>query len=183
MTGPDGYRAEALGGPRVRTDIVDAYIFRRPSGPSSSRVIELLQLRRVGPPLADAWLPVMGHIEKGETALATVLREVREEVGLDASSEAWLGAWALEQVHPYYLGVLDCIVMSPRFVIEVSAGWEPILNEEHSAHRWIGAPLHGGLSMREFFLWPGQRRAVEEIMEIVVPADAPARHHLRLDLD
>lgn len=177
----EGYREEAQGGPRVRTDIVDAYLFRRPSGASSSRVIELLQLMRAHDPLGGTWQPIMGHVEAGETAWGTVVREVREEVGLAIDGDDARGFWALEQVHPFYLAELDCIVMSPRFVIEVSSSWEPTLNDEHTDHRWIGAPLHGGLSMREFFLWPGQRRAVEEILEMIVPRDAAAREHLRVN--
>ncbi|TVQ76057.1 MAG: NUDIX domain-containing protein [Phycisphaeraceae bacterium] len=176
----DGYRTNPRGGPSVRTDIVDAYIFRRPRDASTARVIELLQLRRARAPLADTWQPIMGHIEKNETAHQTILREIGEEVGLQPTDPAFLGAWALEQVHPFYLAALDCIVMSPRFAIEVAHDWEPRLNAEHTAHRWIGAPLHAGLSALEFFLWPGQRGAVEELLSSIVPRDAPARAHLKL---
>lgn len=148
----------------------------------TSRTIELLQLKRASDPLGGTWHPIMGHVEEGETVRSTISREVAEEVGLEIGSPEVLGFWALEQVHPFYLDALDCIVMSPRFVIEVCTQWEPTLNEEHSDVRWIGAPLHGGLSMREFFLWPGQRRAVEEILEIIVPTDCEAREHLKIDL-
>ena len=49
MGGPDGYRPDAAGGPRLRADIVDVYIFRRKrSG------IEFLQLLRASEPLSGS---------------------------------------------------------------------------------------------------------------------------------
>jgi ADP-ribose pyrophosphatase YjhB (NUDIX family) len=115
--------------PRIRTDVVDAYVFRR------AGAIELLQLRRVEAPLDGTWHPVMGHLETGETATACMWRELHEETGLTPSGA--LGAWALEQVHPFFLADRDEIVMSPRFAVEVGAGWAPTLNGEHDAHRWV----------------------------------------------
>ena len=96
MEDAGGYRVDAVAGPRVRTDIVDVYIFRRARG-----VVEFLQLLRSADPLKDTWHPVMGHIERGETATACALRELEEEVGLRAGDPAFKRMWALEQVHPF----------------------------------------------------------------------------------
>lgn len=139
---------------RVRSDIIDVYIFRRPPGDS----FELLQLLRTDEPLKATWQPIMGHIEPGETALACALRELEEEVGLRQTDAAFLGIRALEQVHPYYLPSSDSIVLSPRFALEVARNWSPRLNHEHSAHRWVD-----GASPETHFMWPGQIAAVKEI--------------------
>jgi dihydroneopterin triphosphate diphosphatase len=175
---PEGYRLSPTGGPSVRADVVDLYVFRR----TDSDTIELLQLERARPPLDATWQPVMGHVEPGERASETAIREAAEEIALDVRTPDCLGFWALEQVYPYYLPTLDCIVMSPRFVVEAAPGWEPTLNEEHTAHRWINAPTHDDKPATDHFMWPGQKRAIEELLAEIAPADAPAREHLRIRL-
>lgn len=164
---PDGYRAVPLGGARVRADIVDVYVVR--PGKSGS---EFLQLLRASEPLKNSWHPIMGHIEAGESAVQTALRELHEEAGLRADHPAFQGLWALEQVHPYYVAAIDCIVLSPRFVACMSAGWEPTLNREHSAARWAVDP--------DAFMWPGQRSAAHEARAIIENPDSPAHHALRV---
>lgn len=189
MTGPaddrragsDGDPGSPRGGPALRTDVIDVYIFRAmPTEPAT--VFEALQLRRVGAPLDRTWQPVMGHIEPGETAAETALRELREEVGLAASGPELVGLWALEQVWPFYLAELDAIVLSPRFAARVDPGWEPTLNEEHDGARWIRFPLHGGQPASEFFMWPGQRHALDELSRIILPESSPGRDALRIPL-
>jgi len=120
----------------------------------------------------------MGHIEPGETAVATALRELHEEVGLhtNPADPALHELLALEQVHPYFLAELDAIVFSPRFVALVDPAWSPTLNQEHDAHRWVSPD-----QLQASFMWPGQRAACAEILEILSP-DNLAREHLRIKL-
>jgi 8-oxo-dGTP pyrophosphatase MutT (NUDIX family) len=152
--------------PSLRADIVDAYVLRRTPG------IELLQLRRTGAPLAGTWQPVMGHVEAGETAVGCLWRELEEETGL--ARDTVLGAWALEQVHPFFIAEIDAVVMSPRFAVEVGAGWSPMLNGEHDAHRWVPAE-----QAEDAFLWPGQHAAIAEL-EALLETACPRRDLLRL---
>ncbi len=183
----DGYRREPGPGPRVRSDIVDVYIARvsEPARVSRSHdyespdtripaSIELLQIKRARDPLAQTWQPVMGHIETGETAIAAALREVREEVGLDVHSDMCTGMWALEQVYPFYIASIDCIVLSPRFVAVVSAAWTPTLNSEHSEWRWVAEH-----DVRAMFMWPGQAAAIADLGPIV-RGTSPALGHSRV---
>lgn len=169
---PTGHRREPAGGPRVRTDVVDVYLFRRAAEARSG--VEFLQLLRASEPLGRTWQPLMGHVESRETAPMTALRELREEVGLDPSSASWIGLWALEQVHPFYIAAIDSMVFSPRFACEVAPGWSPILNDEHSGHRWVDDAAS--------FMWPGQRRCLEEILSEIVPEWSLARDRLRVDV-
>lgn len=179
-----GYRLTPRGGPSIRTDVIDVYIFRRTAQSAGDHnEIELLQLLRAGAPMDRTWQPVMGHAEPGERAWEAGLREVEEEVGLARTDPALLGMWALEQIWPYYLADLDCIVMSPRFAIEVAREWEPRINGEHSDSRWISAPHHGGQPAAEFFMWPGQKHAIRELMEEIVCTTSPAHDALRIALD
>ena len=182
---PDGYRrvaspainAEgALPGPRIRADVVDVYIVRaaKPvirlddegtdgSGPGLMD-LELLQLLRTKPPLHGTWQPVMGHIEQGETAVQAAVREMLEEVNLAPASPHFGGMWALEQVHPFYIPQIDCIVMSPRFVVMVDRAWEPRLNSEHGDARWVSS--RGAAAE---FMWPGQHAAITELRGLLHP--------------
>lgn len=170
----DGYRERPAGGPRVRSDIVDVYVLRARGDDGATA--EFLQLLRAGDPLGDTWQPVMGHVEPGETAVQCALRELREEVGLDARPPDALALWALEQVHPYYVSAIDAIVLSPRFACRVRNEWSPTLNSEHTAHRWVRLA-----DVERMFMWPGQKRACEEIAaELLTPGSlAEARLRLR----
>ncbi len=183
----DGYRREPGHGPRVRSDIVDVYVARISQAARVSRShdnesrdaqipasIELLQIKRTRDPLAQTWQPVMGHIEAGETAIDAALREVREEVGLDVRSADCLGVWALEQVYPFYIASINCIVLSPRFVAVVSATWQPRLNAEHSEFRWVAEH-----DARVMFMWPGQAAAIADLGPIV-RGTSPAGAHSRV---
>jgi 8-oxo-dGTP pyrophosphatase MutT (NUDIX family) len=169
-----GYRMTPAGGPAVRTDIIDVFVFRRSAAPRDHDAI-FLQVLRASEPLASTWHPVMGHIEKGETAAACALRELEEEVGLGRADPALLGLWALEQVHPFYIGAIDTIVMSPRFAAEVAGDWEPRLSDEHTATRWITAS-----EISSCFMWPGQIAACREIIEHLLPEGSLSRTALRV---
>jgi len=163
-----GYRVTPRGGPSIRTDVVDVYVFRENESASAVGV-EFLQLLRNRSPLAATWQPLMGHIEAGETTLQCAQRELAEEIGLRAGDSDWKGLWALEQVHPYYLPTIDAVVMSPRFAARVAPDFSPTLNDEHSDFRWISADL-----VDECFFWPGQKKACREVIEeIVRGASAP----------
>ena len=89
-------------------------------------------------------------------------RELWEEAGLLADDQAIIGAWALEQVHPFYIAKQDCIMMSPRFLIEVTPTWKPTLNEEHDQHRWVQEA-----KIDDMFLWPGQKLALREAASVM----------------
>ncbi len=165
-----GYRDEPAGGARIRADVIDVYVVR-----ACGAGHEFLQVLRAHEPLAGTWHPVMGHVERGERAWEAALRELGEEVGLGRDDGALEGLFALEQVHPFYLAALDCVVMSPRFVALVRGGWEPTLNDEHSAHRWVGADEACAAAM-----WPGQKRAIEEIRQEILRDGSLARERLRI---
>lgn len=184
----NGYRVEPAGGPRIRSDVIDVYIFQRATKPPRPVVgasaastswggvtpdtgadpahgVYFLQLQRTRDPLGGTWHPVMGHAEKGETAVHCAWRELAEEVGLVRGDRSIRGVWALEQVHPFFIAELDAIVMSPRFAAEVEPGWSPRFNDEHAGHRWVHFRDAVRASGDGAFMWPGQRAAAREIVE------------------
>jgi 8-oxo-dGTP pyrophosphatase MutT (NUDIX family) len=186
---PAGYEPLTGHGPKVRTDVVDVYVFRRATareeraagtragedGAERNPTIMLLQLLRAGEPMKDTWQPVMGHLNKGETAWQGALRELREETGLREGAPEFLGFWALEQVYPFYIAAIDTIVMSPRFVVEVSDKWSPVLNGEHSELRWVHQD-----HIESRFLWPGQRLACRELVIAIADPASISREALRV---
>ncbi len=173
----DGYRRTPVGGPTLRTDIVDVYVFRaqRMGDPEA---VEILQLKRARAPLAGDWHPIMGHIEQGEISAQCARRELEEEIGLARDDPAFLGFWALEQVHPFYLPEIESIVASPRFAAHVAVAFEPTLNDESTDARWVKAA-----DIDAAFTWPGQKRACEEILSEIVRSGSLAAERLRLPIN
>ena len=53
-------------------------------------------------------------------------------------------------------------IHSPRNCLP-GAGWEPVLNNENSAFRWV-VPAE----VESWFMWPGQRACVAEIMRDII---------------
>jgi ADP-ribose pyrophosphatase YjhB (NUDIX family) len=157
-------------GPAVRTDVVDVYVFRR-----RRAGLEFLQLRRATAPLRGTWQPVMGHVRRRETAERAMWRELREETGLGRAGGEVLDAFALEQVHPFFVRELDAIVLSPRFAVRVAGTWVPSLNGEHDSWRWVRA-----VQVARAFLWPGQRAAIRELSGLLKPERREALLALRL---
>lgn len=164
-----------MAGPELRTDIVDVYVFRRPAG--RSRDAQFLQLRRAAAEksLAGTWQPVMGHMQAGETAARTALRELEEETGFGPGAGLG-GFWQLESPNTYFLHSHEAIVMSPCFAAEVAGDAEPRLDASHDAHRWVGRA-----EADRFFLWPGQRQAIREIVRGLLEPGAPTEALLRID--
>ena len=169
-----------MSGPAIRSDIVEVYVFRRGASVGVSKAgitgVEFLQVRRVAPPAAGSWQPVMGHVEATETAAQAAQRELREETGY-RPGHGLLALWQLELVNTFYLAARDVVMMCPGFAVEVAAGLEPRLDETHDAARWIRRD-----AADRAFLWPGQRRAIEHIARDILPHDSEVAPLLRIDV-
>ncbi|MFP4144112.1 MAG: NUDIX domain-containing protein [Phycisphaeraceae bacterium] len=154
---------------------MDVYVFRRPASPPPGEV-EILQIRRVPDEvLGGTWQPVMGHMESGEIAAATALRELREETGF-APGRGLVGFWQLELPNTYFLHSHACFVMSPCFAAEVERSAEPVLDAAHDALRWVPRA-----DAERHFIWPGQRGAVEGIVRDIVSSGSAVEPILRID--
>lgn len=174
-----GYRpAGRAQGARIRADVIEVLVFRAPgAGMVIDRArVELLQIRRAKSPLEGTWQPVMGHIEAGESAVRAAARELREEIGLDVLGSSCQGFWALEQVRPYYIAAIDCVVLPPRFACRASESFQPVLNHEHTEYRWVLAQ-----EAARWFVWPGQIEAAAELLDRLLAPDSLCEAALRID--
>jgi len=154
---------------KMRFDSIACYVVR-PAADGRSH--ELLQLRRAeGQYMGGAWSTVRGLVEKGETAFAAALRELREETGLIPSD-----FYQLDTVDVFYLAVDDTIWHSPGFCAIVSRDAQVALNDEHDAFRWIER-----WRIDEEFLWPGERAQLAELRREILD-NGPAKPHLRIKL-
>jgi 8-oxo-dGTP pyrophosphatase MutT (NUDIX family) len=122
---------------------------------------EFLVLHRA-PQFEAYWHLVAGGVEEGESARDAAVRELREEVSLDAKD----GLRDLEQPFVYSLaeespavrarfGPSQTDVPVDVFVADVETAWEPTLNEEHDAYRWCSRDEAVAL-----LYWPEPRELV-----------------------
>lgn len=112
----------------VVATIVACFVMR-----PSKEGTQVLLMQRVGAPLHGEWFYVAGGVEEGETAIEAMLREIDEETGM--VPEILYSSGETEQ---FYNSSRNAIEFVPLFVGFVPAGTQVKLNDEHSAHRWLG---------------------------------------------
>jgi len=142
----------------IQVSFVDVYVVR-PSGPT----LDVLALRRAaGGRSPGSWETVHGHIEPGETPVQAVLREVREETGLDAAR-----LYNLSRVEAFYGHRTDEIMLIPVFAAVVDGAAEALASPEHDRVEWL-APA----AAASRFAWPRERRALDDVLSILGSGDA-----------
>ena len=151
--------------PRIVSNVIDVYPFRR----GGSRAEFLLLKRSPEIRLGNTWQAVHGHVEAGETAWQAAQRELKEETGLKP-----IGFWQIDYVNTFYVAAEDTVLMCPCFAAEIARDASVQLSSEHSELRWEDAD-----SAQRVFLWPGQRRALGEILSEIITR-GPADPHLRI---
>ena len=85
------------------------------------------------------WHGIAGGVESGESAAEAAARELLEETGFAAQPREIAEPFVYRIVdEPKYLALfpgVDGITVS-CFLVDVPAGWEPALNDEHDDYCW-----------------------------------------------
>lgn len=96
---------------------------------------KVLLLKRHYPVKGVYWDILGGRLQKGESQMDTLLREIKEETGLNNVCE----------VHPFMMALTDIRIPTLEgnvglifsiFLIKISESFNPILNYEHVDSEW-----------------------------------------------
>jgi dATP pyrophosphohydrolase len=154
---------------QIRYDMVSCYVTRPAAGGAGH---EFLQLRRSKDDfMGGTWQAIYGTSEKGESAVAAVVRELREEAGLIPKE-----LYRLDQVSVFYIASTDTMWHCVPFCAIVTREQQVILNDEHDAARWVPAAD----ADREF-MWKDNRNAIRDIQGYIL-VESLAKPHMRIPL-
>jgi len=141
---------------KIKVKQVDSYIYRF----NNSKPEFLMLKRTIGKHYEHLWQGVAGKIEKNETAVQTVLRELKEETGLSP-----IKVFTADHIASFYDARNDLLMMVPIFGIEVDSV-DVKLSAEHSDFKWV--------SFEEAFkllVWKGQKEGIKAVNDAVVSDD------------
>lgn len=122
----------------VREPTAGGIVFRR----SKKGDVEILLIQDA----KDRWTIPKGHIEEGETAQETALREIGEEAGLtDTEAICWLG-----KIHFRYRRLSTLVLMTTQiYLVKAKGDTDAIKKEEWmNGIQWFG--FHEALDKIEY---------------------------------
>jgi len=135
---------------KIKSDLVEVHLFRL-----DNNELQFLLLKRSAHKIYPGlWQMVSGHIEEGETAVQTALRELKEETGLKP-----FRLWVVPNVNSFYSPDNDSITIIPVFAAQIKYDKIQISNE-HTEFKWVNSE-----EAKTFLAWEGQRRSVDIIKE------------------
>ncbi|MEE9166330.1 MAG: NUDIX domain-containing protein [Candidatus Neomarinimicrobiota bacterium] len=135
---------------------VDSYAYRWEGG----KPLYLLLKRNEEAVYGHLWQGVAGKMQGGETAVETVLRELKEETGLDPNR-----IFVVDHVSLFYQSYRDRLHVVPVFGVEVESK-EVRLSKEHTEFRW--------LSFDDAFArlsWTQQRESIAVLHDMLLKRD------------
>lgn len=139
--------------PRIVSDIVDVYVFRR----VKTNVQFLVLRRRPDVVLGDTWQAIHGKIEPGERAVDAALREVEEQTGLVPEK-----LYSADYINQFYDHTSDTVVLAPSFAAMVGPRVQPRVSGEYSDYAWSDLEETVGR-----LPWSGQRWAARHIYDVI----------------
>jgi dihydroneopterin triphosphate diphosphatase len=146
--------------PRVVSDIVDIYVFRR----LNARVQFLLLQRRPDVALPHTWQAFHSQVRVGDTTIETVIRAVKELCGLNVSA-----IYSADYVNQFYDEGRDALVLAPVFAVNVSPQAPIDLAPDFRDAAWFDRD-----EATARLAFSGQRWAVRHIDEIMGMGEAEA---------
>jgi len=129
----------------VNTSVVAGVVLSQQSGET-----KMLLMKRAK---EGYWCHVAGKIESGEVAGQAMLRELKEETGIE-TTELYNGEY-LEQ---FYDAKSNELLIIPTFAMLCPENQQVVLNEEHTEFRWCS--LQEAVSLVPF---PNQKQLYQHI--------------------
>jgi 8-oxo-dGTP pyrophosphatase MutT (NUDIX family) len=155
----------------VVSDLAACFVIARDLAPP-----RLLMLKRSesDPHAPGFWNIIYGHLEPGENPVACIVRELREETGLQASS-----LYTLNETAAFYDHSRTALRLTPFFVAFVSST-SPITVDpaEHLEAVWIDLE-----TARSRLIWPAQKRALDVLVELLSEGALPPIMQISLTQD
>ena len=142
--------------PKTKIKQVDSYIYRN----TAAGLVYLMLKRSPGKYYEHLWQGVAGKIEKGETAVQTIIRELHEETGMKPKK-----MFAADHIASFYDARKDRILMVTIFGIEVENS-KVHLSEEHSEYKWVS--FEEALAL---LTWKGQKEGLRTVHEEITSGD------------
>jgi dihydroneopterin triphosphate diphosphatase len=146
--------------PRVVSDIVDIYVFRR----LNARVQFLLLQRRPDVALPHTWQAFHSQVRVGDTTIETVIQAVKDLCGLNVSQ-----IFSADYVNQFYDEGRDALVLAPVFAVNVSPQAPIDLAPDFRDAAWFDRD-----EATARLAFSGQRWAVRHIDEIMGMGEAEA---------
>ena len=130
----------------------------------------LIAQRKAEGTFASLWELPGGKCRKGEEPISCVVREVREETGLEVQRLYNV------IVQPFYLHKLATVELAVVFAAFVDRGQPVTLGDEHMRHEWLSPD-----AALERFVWPRERAALRDVLRLLQSGDAgPVEDVLRV---
>ena len=140
----------------IVSDHVDSYVFRR----VGEKVEYLLLRRQEGKVFGHLWQGVAGRKQEGETAVETVMRELKEETGLEP-----VRLIVVDHVTSFYQSYNDRMHLVPVFGVEVNS--ENVrLSGEHAEYRWVDIK-----AALDLLSWKQQKDAIAILDDMLIHRD------------
>ena len=98
------------------------------------------------------WQMITGTIESHEHTKDTLVRELKEETGLNPSK-----IYSIPRMNTFYLAISDKICMSPVF-LSIVENEAVKISDEHTEYKWASYE-----EAREMIHWPNQVESLEII--------------------
>ena len=117
---------------------------------------EILLLKRP----SGTWAIPKGHIKEGESHYDGMIRELKEETGLDP-----LKIFVADHVSKFYETHGDRVNLVPVFGVEVASDIV-LLSSEHSDFKWVDYD-----SACSYLVWKGQKKGIAVVNEMIISND------------
>jgi dihydroneopterin triphosphate diphosphatase len=139
--------------PKIVTDIVDTYVFRKVNGRTQFLVLR----RKTDGPAFDVWQAIHSKVMPGETALDAAKRDIHERTGITPTR-----FYTADYIAQFYDHHTDSILFAPALAAQVAVKSRVTLSPDFSDYAWCDLE-----ETTARLIWSAQRWAVRHIYDVI----------------